>query len=175
MPARPVYFQRIEEGIAYLNSLTTEWVDRRNLEEAFGVSKTVAWRIMRLYGGSSGPGNALVCRREDLVRALENRADSSAVRQEVKRRARLEERLEQLARSAVSARVEVARGREAAELLDAKLAGLPAGVELSPGQLSIHFEGIQDFLRKFGAVVFALQNDYAAIALLLDTSKMYDL
>jgi hypothetical protein len=146
-----------------LNALSTDWVDRRNVEEALGVSKTVAWRIMRQHGAGPGPGNTVVCRRAALIQALESFADSGAVRQEVKRRARVEERLDQLARHAVSTRVEVARDEAAAVLLSSRLAGLPEGVDMARGALSIRFGDMQDFLRKFGAVVFALQNDYDAV------------
>jgi hypothetical protein len=42
-------------------------------------------------------------------------------------------------------------------MLGSRLANLPEGVELQRGELRIGFSGSADFLKKFGAVVFALQ------------------
>ena len=65
----------------------------QTLQEILGVSKTVAWRILRQCGASQGPGNMLICERLKLVAALESlRADQPCGR-ELRRRQRPEDRL----------------------------------------------------------------------------------
>ena len=50
-------------------------------------------------------------------------------------------------------------GSTADELRNTRFGDLPPGVELTAKSLHIDFYGTEDFLQKFGAVVFALQND----------------
>ena len=169
MPTRPAYFHRLAEAIATFRRLPSEWIDRRTVEETLGVSKTVAWRILRRCGGEAGPGNTLVCRRETLIAALERLQEDADYRQEVHRRERLESRLGQLLAAARSQHVQLAPASAAAEMVSSRFAKLPAGIELKPRQLTIEFDDSADFLRKIGAVVFALQNDYEAIQAFIDT------
>jgi len=144
-------------------------VDRRLVEEVLGVSKTVAWRILRKCRAEEGPGNTLICRREDFVEALRQMEANPEVQADVRRRNRVEDRLAQLARLAHTQRTKVAEDEEARELLATRFNRLPAGVDLRPGRLTIDFQGTADFLKKFGAVVFALQNEYESIAEFMDS------
>lgn len=163
MPARPHYFHRLSDAIAELRRSTAEWVDRRMLEEALGISKPVAWRLMRRFGAEDGPGHALVCRREELIRALEAYADTGEFRQEAQRRRRMDAYLLEMAEFARSRKTQVAADRKASELLSSRFAKLPPGVEMTPRRLTVDFTGAEDFLQKIGSVVFALQNDFEAM------------
>jgi hypothetical protein len=163
MPARPAYFHRITEALEVLRKLESDWIDRRTLEETLGVSKTVAWRIMRRCGATGGPGGALVRRRLELVEALEALERSPGCDREIRRRGRLEERLSGLLAAARSKHVRIAPESRSLELVSTRLGKLPPGVELTPGRLTVDFFGTEDFLEKVGAIVFALQNDYQAI------------
>jgi len=164
MPARPAYFHRLGDAIAVLEQLPSPWIDRQTLQETLGVSKTVAWRILRRCGASQGPGNALVCPRQDLVLALESLRSDQACGRELHRRQRLEDRLTQLVAAARSQHIRVVPDSRALDLVSTRFTKLPAGVALSPARLTIDFFGTEDFLEKFGAMVFALQNDFAAIS-----------
>ena len=77
MPARPAYFHRLADAIAVLEKLPSAWIDRQTLQEILGVSKTVAWRILRQCGASQGPGNTLICARQELVAALDQLASGA--------------------------------------------------------------------------------------------------
>ena len=57
----------------------------------------------------------------------------------------------------------------ALQLLSTRFDKLPAGVTLSPARLMIEFFGTEDFLEKFGAVVFALQNDLGEISAFIES------
>lgn len=168
MPAHPAYFHRLAEAVAAFQRLPSEWIDRRTVEETLGVSKTVAWRVLRQCGAVDGPGNTLVCRRETLIVALERLQEDSACRQEIRRRERLESRLGNLLAAARSQHVQLAAPAKAVEMLSSRFARLPEGVELKPRELVVRFAGAADFLSKIGAVVFALQNDYDAICSFID-------
>jgi hypothetical protein len=160
MPARPAYFHRITEALEVLRKLESDWIDRRTLEVTLGVSKTVAWRIMRRCGATGG---ALVRRRLELVEALEALERSPGCDREIRRRGRLEERLSGLLAAARSKHVRIAPESRSLELVSTRLGKLPPGVELTPGRLTVDFFGTENFLEKVGAIVFALQNDYEAI------------
>jgi hypothetical protein len=164
MPARPAYFHRLADAITVLERLSCAWIDRQTLQDILGVSKTVAWRVLRQCGASQGPGNTLICERQQLVAALESLRTGEPCGRELRRRQRLEDRLTQLLTAARSQHIRVVPDSRALELVSTRFAHLPPGVELSPARLSIDFFGTEDFLEKLGAVVFALQNDFETIS-----------
>lgn len=171
MPAKPSYSHRLAPGICFLETLDTPWVDRRQLEEALGVSKTVAWRILRQCGAESGPGGALVCHRTSLLDRLRQlQTDGGIHEREIRRRDRLERLLENLRPSVIANLTPVARDREAIQMLSSTFRKLPGNVTLQPGSLHIDFTGPEDFLKAMGALIFALHNDYEEIHSFLTNS-----
>jgi hypothetical protein len=168
VPARPSYFHRLADAIATFRRLPSDWIDRRTVEETLGVSKTVAWRLLRRCGASDGPGNTLVCRRDALVAALEGIYRADDCQREVGRRDRLESRLGQLLAAARSRHVRLAPVAEGVAIVSSRFDKLPDGVSLTRRELIVQFDDSADFLRKIGAVVFALQNDYEAIREFID-------
>jgi hypothetical protein len=169
MPARPSYFHRLADAVVAFRRLTSEWVDRRAVEESLGVSKTVAWRLMRRCGAQEGPGNTLVCRRETLIAALERMQETEEYQRETGRRERVESRLGQLLAAARSQHVRLA---PTIDLVSSRFSALPDGVVLKPRELTINFADSDDFLRKIGAIVFALQNDLEAIRDFIDAGDV---
>jgi len=163
MPAVPLYVHRLAEGIAALEAFPGEWIDRRALEEALAVSKWTAWRILKRCGATEGPGGALVCPRADLLAQLRRLQQDGRFAPEIERRQRLARYLDSIVQSASRAHTPVARHAQAETLLSTRFSSLPPGVDLAPTELRICFAGPQDFLRKFGAVVYALHNDWDAI------------
>lgn len=170
MPAQPAYFHKLEEAIEAFRSLPGDWIDRRTLQETLGVSKTVAWRIFRQCGAAEGPGSSLVCKRDELIRSLERIRQTGECGREVARRDRVERHLESLASAARSRHIRVASDERALALVGSRFASLPLGVELTPRRLGIDFSGMDDFLKKVGAVVYALQNDYDAVSRFVENS-----
>jgi hypothetical protein len=168
MPASPLWIHRLADALPALASLPQDLVDRRTLEEALSVGKWTAWRILRLCGATEGPGGALVCRREDLVRRLRAVQQDGRFASELARRDRLERYLDGMLAYAGSKHKEIARHSAAEALVSSRFATLPSGVDLHPGELRIQFSGTDDFLRKIGAVVFALQNDLDSISEFLE-------
>jgi hypothetical protein len=163
MPAVPLYVHRLADGIAALESLATDLVDRRTLEEALGVGKWTAWRILKRCGAVEGPGGALVCRRLDLLGQLRRLQQDGRYGPEIARRDRLERHLAGILRDASRRHTEVARTAAAEAIRSTRFGQLPAGVDLAPGELRIRFSGTNDFLQKFAAMVYALNNDFEGI------------
>jgi hypothetical protein len=164
MPATPIYIHRLAEGIAALEAFQSDLIDRRTLEEALGVGKWTAWRIMRHCGAVDGPGKALVCRRAELIARLRKLEQDRRFEPEIQRRRKLETNLDSMLRFAARKHKQIVRDHAAEALVSSRFKSLPEGVELTPGELRIRFTTPEDFLQKFGAVVFALHNDYEAIA-----------
>jgi hypothetical protein len=170
MPAVPLYLHRLADAIASLDALPQAWIDRRTLEEALGVSKWTAWRILKAAGATEGPGSALVCPRQELLARLRTLQQDGRFAPEIARRQRVEHYLDGMVRYATSRHKEIARNQDAEALLGSRFQNLPPGVELTPGELRIAFFGTEDFLQKFGALVYALQNDFEKIQELIEAA-----
>jgi len=153
-----------------LKQLDSDWIDRRAVEELLGVSKTVAWRILRACGGEDGPGSTLVCRRERLIHAFTRMLSTGEVEREVRRRDRVSAYLDRLGELGRAKRTQIATHRKAEELLNSRFAALPAGVEFTPRRLVLAFSSPEEFLEKMGAVIFALQNDFESIRTFIESA-----
>ncbi|MGA2435304.1 MAG: hypothetical protein ABSG25_08465, partial [Bryobacteraceae bacterium] len=66
------------------------------------------------------------------------------------------------------ARPPIARSSQAEELISTRFSHLPPGVALFGAELRIEFFGTEDFLGKFAAMVYALQNDYEQISAFIE-------
>jgi hypothetical protein len=164
MPSQPAYFHRLAEAIETLEQLSgSDWIDRRTLGQILGVSKTVAWRILKRCGATAGPGNTLICRRLELIAALRQLEETGACQQEIHRRERVESHLAEMLKVVRSRRITLAPAAQRSEIVNARFAKLPNGVNLSPSRLVIEFMSPEDFLHKIGSVVFTLQNDFDAV------------
>jgi len=163
MPAVPFYVHRLAAGIAALEAIPEGLIDRRTLEDVLGVSKWTAWRIMKRCGAAEGPGGSLVCARHDLVAQLRRLREETRAAPEIERRDRLERYLDGMVHYASRLHKEVARNGAAEALLSTRFGELPPGVLLAPGELRIAFCGTREFLQKFGAMVYALHNDFEKI------------
>jgi hypothetical protein len=172
VPARPAYFHRLAEALDVFSRLETEWIDRKTLQETLGVSKTVAWRVLRRCGATDGPGNTLLCRRAFLLQRLRSLQTTGAYEQEIRRRDRLEQNLTSLLEAARARQIPVAPATRSLELLSSRFGNLPAaGIELTPARLTIDFQGAEDFLAKIGALIFALKNDYERVKGFIENPK----
>jgi hypothetical protein len=165
VPARPSWAWRLPEAVEAVRNCREEWIDRRRVEELFGCSKSVAWRILRHCGVVPGPAGALACRREDLLERLEAVASSGGiVEREMHRLLRIEALLDQVRPEVIANLTQVVPEDQGLALVNSRFGKLPANVTLTPESLHIDFHGTEEFLQAMGAVVFALNNDYEAIS-----------
>jgi hypothetical protein len=170
VPAKPSWAWRLPTALDALRNYPEEWIGRRQIEELFGCSKTVAWRILRHCGVQPGPGGVLACPREQLVQRLEAiAAGGGTVEREIARLGRLEAVLERLRPAVIANLTQVVRDENAIALINTRFEKLPPNVQLTPCSLHIDFQGTEDFLQAVGALVYALNNDYESVSGFIET------
>lgn len=164
MPAYPTYGHRIPAAVELLRQSGSDWIDRRHLEELLGISKTVAWRLLRACGAEPGPGNTLICRRLALIARLEElHREGGPLEREVRRHDRLATFLERIRPQVLANLTHVARDADALELLSSRFQSLPANVVLTGTSLHIDFDSTDGLLAAVGALIYALHNDFEKV------------
>lgn len=169
---------RLPDILQALEAASGELVGRRQVERIFGVSRVTAIQILDRFGANLA-SNALVVRRTELIARLHALSEDPTLSFERERHARilsevgrdsLGELLGEAARHLRNNRV-YAEGDIAARQRAARFGEFPPEIDLTPTTLHIHFRGLQDFLLKIGAVVYALQNDLEAIEAFVENTK----
>ena len=169
MPAKPSYAHRLKAAIETLQDSSASLVGRHDLEELLGVSKTVAWRILRHCQAQKGPGGALLFERLPLIARLQElAAEGGVIAREVARRERVDEQLLAMRSYLHSRQTKVVRDELAPALVSTRFQNLPANITFTPQSLRMDFYGTEDFLAAVGAIVYALQNDYHAISAFIE-------
>jgi hypothetical protein len=172
MPVKPSYCRNLPEAIEILRSHKPEWVGRKDVEDALGVSKTVAWRLLRHCGATVGPGNTLLCRRLDLIARFEELiANDGKIYFEVQRRQRLTAYLNRIRPEVIANRTKVVPDENALGLISSRFTSLPPAVTLTPASLHIEFSSPAEFLAAVGSVIYALNNDYEAVAAFIEDGR----
>ncbi len=131
-------------------------VDRSVIENLFGVGRRRAILLLHEFGGFQS-GQTFFVDSLALIRQLEHIRDGGAFRAERERRNRLARDLEQTRQLAPGRKVKIAA---AEDVRDRRLANLPAGIHLKPGELRIEFFGTEDLLRHLFELSQAILNDY---------------
>ena len=152
MPATPRWLLAIPDAIRQLEALDREVLTRRDIEQLFGVSRARAATLMQTFGAEL-TGNQRTLPRTQLLRQLRRHRTRAAFRGEETRRDRVVTALRQ-------ARLTGIRVAVPSEALEARLAGLPAGVSVEPGRIEVRFSGAQDAVGRLFALAQALTNDY---------------
>jgi len=131
-------------------------VDRSLIEQLFCVGRRRAIHLLHAFGGFQ-TGKTFFIDRLALIGRLERIRAGDEFQRESLRRARLVEDLERTRQFARGKKVRI----EAAEdVRDRRLADLPRGIHLQPGELRIEFFGTEDLLRHLFELSQAILNDY---------------
>ena len=152
VPATPRWLLAIPDAIRQLEALDREVLTRRDLEALFGVARARAATLMRDFGAEL-TGNQRTLPRAQLLRQLRKHRARAAFRGEATRRDRVVTAIRQ-------ARLTGIRVAVPSEVLEARLAGLPAGVSVEPGRIEVRFSGAQDAVGRLFALAQALTHDY---------------
>jgi hypothetical protein len=130
MPAQPAWFHRLDEILEDLRALQVSHLDRLAVQKLFGVKER---RARQLIAGLPGlqAGNAFAADRLALLARFENIVAGKPFQWESARRARLVEDLEFTRRQLAGRRVRIAAASPPRRLPD-----LPAGIDLTPGELA---------------------------------------
>jgi hypothetical protein len=157
VPARPIWYTRIDDAIEQLEQLPSPWVDRAALEWILGVGRRRAQQILeplvRRMIGRNGLAD-----REEVIRHLRRLAAGESVLFEKQRRERVHRILDQLHRETrEQPRVLV---EAPAAVVNQELDQLPSGVHLSPGRIVIEsFSTPEEARQKMLALIMAMAND----------------
>ena len=156
MPDKPTWCGDLEGIAARLRALGCPWIDRQTVQELLGVGRRRAQQILASCS-SRRIGSSLVADRDALVAHLERLACGEARYYERRRRLRLAHTLTEL-NQAWRQRPRVLVEAPAA-LSGRGLGGLPAGVRLAPGEITVRFETVPEALEKLLALGLAIGND----------------
>ena len=156
MPDKPFWCGRLEAIAQELGGLPEPWVDRSIVEQARGIGRRRAQQILapcvtRQIGRSG------LARREELLQHLRRLAAGEQEHYERRRQRRLAEYLEGLRQACLKQpRVLV---EAPSSVAGQKLDGLPAGVAVAPGQITVRFQTATEALEKLLALAMAIGND----------------
>jgi hypothetical protein len=156
MPDKPIWCGRLEEIAKSLGDLPDDWVDRPMVEQALGIGRRRAQQILapcvtRQIGRSG------LARREAILDHLRRLAAGENAYYERRRQRRLGEQLEKL-REDLLRRPRVLVEAPAA-VLSQRFEGLPEGVAVVPGQITVRFGTATEALEKLLALAMAIGNE----------------
>ena len=159
MPDKPLWLDRIPTAIRQLEGMAESWVDRPALESLLGVGRRRAQQILAPIAGRR-VGTSLVAHRDDVIAHLQRLAGSEAAYYEERRRKQLwdhlrEVRKEWLHQPPVLVEVSEAQIRR---LTVHDFDGLPEGVDLAPGSITVRFASPDEALQKLMALALAISH-----------------
>ena len=157
MPAKPVWYSKINDVIRELEALPRPFVDRATVEFLLGVGRRRAQQIMAPCitdrVGTNGLAN-----REALVAHLRRFAEGEDGYYERRRRQKVALILEQLNQERLERPQLLVEAP--VEVLRQEVESLPEGVRLEPGRITVAFEEPQEALEKLLALAMAISNDF---------------
>jgi hypothetical protein len=158
VPARPLWFSRINTIVEELQALPRPFVDRATVEFLLGVGRRRAQQILAPTITDRVGANGLAD-RDALIAQLQRLSAGDEVVYERQRRRKVADTLGKLRQE----RLERPRllVEAPAEVRDRKLDNMPAGVHLERGRITVEFENPRQALEKLLALAMAIGNDFA--------------
>jgi hypothetical protein len=160
MPDKPLWLARLPEVIRQLEENPAPWIDRRVLESVLGVGRRRAQQLLARVS-KRRVGTSAVADRSEVVAYLKRIAGGEEAYYESRRRHRLWARLSDSRREWIEqppVLVELTEGQiRQVELHE--FAGLPEGVELAPGSITVRFREPDEALRKLMALALAISQN----------------
>ena len=160
MPDKPLWLDRLPEVLEQLRNSSEPWVDRPVLESLLGIGRRRAQQLLAPIA-KRRIGTSVVARSADVAAHLERIAAGEAAYYEDRRRKQLWEHLSEARREWVRqppVLVEIPAA-EVRRLEASDFDGLPDGVELSPGRISVDFVEPDEALRKLMALAMAISRN----------------
>lgn len=156
MPPQTQWLLRLPRILEELEALDVPVLDRAAVEQLFGLRRRRAIELMHSFDPYQ-VGKTFLLDRVRLIERLRQMLDAPEFTREQRRKQRLAEALDELRRHRVAAEVSLP---VAAEALGRKMADLPAGVSLSPGELRVEFQSAEQLLAKLFELAQAAANDF---------------
>ncbi len=157
MPDQPSWIEHIPKILEVLESpQAPPFLDRPAVEMLFGVRRRQAIQLLRRFGGYQ-VGKTFLVPREAVVGFLRDPYRKTAANME-------KGRFERLSNTLGAARRELRRHRiaipVAPEILRLDISGLPEGISLEAGRLTVRFEEPMELIQKLFTLSQALANDF---------------
>jgi hypothetical protein len=157
MPAKPMWYARLDQILAEIRSLPYPWIDRLTLQKLLRVGPRRAQQILQPLVSLQLGANGLAD-RQALIEHLKRLASSEAVELEQRRRERFREafarwREERLKHPQVLTEAP-------SRIVNQKFDDLPAGVRFEPGRITLEFETPEEALERLLALAMAIGNDF---------------
>ena len=150
MPDNPTYIHKLAEILAEARTpKPIPFFRRRDIEALFGLKKRQAVNLMHRIGAIRVSRELAVAQRE-LVRWLEQRISDPAVAAEQRRHVAVIGRIVELKAETAARAVKIVLPERTAS------PGLPDGVSLGPGRLTVDFENDQQLLERLFLLARAL-------------------
>ena len=163
MPDKPLWLDRLPEALRQLENGTEPWIDRPALESLLGVGRRRAQQLLAPLA-IRRVGTSVVASRADLMGHLKRIAAGEEAYYEERRRKQLSAHLAQAREEWVRQPPvwvdvsEAQRRRVEAHDFD----GLPDGVELGPGTITVRFSRPDEALQKLMALAMAISQNRQA-------------
>jgi len=176
LPDKPLWLNRIPAALATLAQSPLPWVERATVETLLGVRRRRAQQILA-HLVIEERGRAVVVEKASLVDHLRRLAAGEAAFYERRRRQRLGEQLalerhRWLETPPVLVEPPTAVVQAA---LKKDFAGLPAGIELAPGRLSVTFLTAEEALEKLLALALAIGQNQEVFETLVALPELRDM
>ena len=163
MADKPLWLDRLPEAIRQLEATPEPWVDRPALESLLGIGRRRAQQLLAPIA-IRRVGTSVVARSADLIAHLKRMAAGEEAYYEERRRKQLSAHLTQARKEWIRQPpvwVEVSEAqRRRVEVHD--FDGLPEGVELGPGTITLRFGRPDEALQKLMALAMAISQNRQA-------------
>lgn len=157
MPDQPSWIQEVPEILEILESPgAPPFLDRPAVERLFGVRRRQAIHLLGRFGGYQ-VGKTFLVPREAVIDFLRNPRRHVSAELE-------KDRFERVANALGQARQDLHQRRMPipipADTHSLEISGLPEGIRLETGRLTVHFDKPVELLQKLFALSQALANDF---------------
>lgn len=166
MPDKPTWCGHLDEVTRRLRELPDPWVDRATLQVLLGVGPRRAQQILAPCVGRQIGANG-VADREALISHLGQLATGETSHFEHQRRRQFAEYMDGL----YHARRKSVLVAAPTSIVNQELTGLPHGISIAPGHISVSFESTTEALQKLLALAMAIRNDELLFERLATGSK----
>jgi hypothetical protein len=168
VPDKPTWYGRLDAIVAEIERLPWPWIDRQTVENLLRVRRRRAQQILQPCISRQIGANG-VADKSEFIAYLRHLANGQAAYYERRRREKLAETLTQLNQSWTQQPKVLVEAPDA--IVNAALTGLPKGVSIRPGEITVHFATPVEALEKLLALAMAIGNDIKAFE---DTSRVED-
>ena len=157
MPAKPVWYSKINDILRELESLPRPFVDRATVEFLLGVGRRRAQQILAPCITERVGTNGLAD-RDALIAHLRRLAEGDDGYYERQRRRNVAEILARLQKDRLARPQLLVEA--SVQFMTQEFENLSAGVPLEPGRITVTFDQPQEALEKLLALAMAISNDF---------------